>query len=452
MPTLIPTRFIPAMLRRLSIALLLASAASIGSAFAAPEPLDRIIVTVNDGLILQSDLDQALHEAQTQLRARGINPPPTDVLRPQVLERLILTRIQTQRAQQAGIRIDDRELNEVIANLARQNGMTQAEFAENVRRDGMDFLAVREQIREEVLMQRIRSREVDSRVTVTDQDIDTLLAAQGTAPDSEFHLQHILISVPEGASASARDQARARAEGLLQKLREGADFAQTAIANSDGQQALDGGDLGWRKGENLPSLFAQTVAKLAPGQISDVLEASGGFHILKLVEVRGGPERKTVEETHAQHILIKPSIVRSEDQARALIRDLYNRIVAGEDLEALAKEYSDDPGSKMSGGDLGFQPSGVFAPEFQVRIDALKPGELSTPFHSPFGWHIARVIERRTRDTTDEQRRNQARQAIGQRKSGEEFEIWLRRLRSEAYVEYTLPADAKAAADKSLMQ
>lgn len=425
-------------------ALLLALGAAQAPAHAA-EPLDRILVVVDDGVILQSELDRAMEDAQRQIRERGIAPPDQDALRAQVMERLILTRIQTQRAQQAGIRVDDRELNEVLTNIARQNGLSLAEFAEAVRKDGLDYLAVREQVRDEVTIQRLRAREVDNRVTVTDQDVDMLLSTQGADADVEYRLSHILVSVPEGANADARDAARKRAEDLLKRVRDGEDFAQVAIAHSDGQQALQGGDLDWRRGADLPQLFARTAAKLAPGEISDLIETSGGYHIIKLAEQRGGAERKTVNETHARHILIQTNAVRNDDQARLLARDLYNRLQAGEDFTKLAKEYSDDPGSKSGGGDLGFQPPGVFAPEFQVRIDQLQPGELSPPFRTQFGWHVAGVLERRTRDTTEETRRARARAAIGNRKAAEEYDIWLRRLRNEAYVEYRAPGDAAAA-------
>lgn len=426
-------------------ALLLGCSALLATASAtAAEPLDRILVVVNDGALLQSELDQAMDDARRQIKERGITAPPDAAVRAQVLERLILTRIQTQRAQQAGIRVDDRELNEVLSNVAKQNNMTLAEFADAVRKDGLDYLAVREQIRDDVTIQRLRAREVDSRVSVTDQDVDALLATQGSDSNAEFRMSHILISVPEGSSAETRDAARERANKLLQQINDGADFAELAIANSDGQQALKGGDLDWRRADDLPELFAREAARLTPGQVSSVIETSGGFHIIKLVATRGGEERKMVTESHARHILLQINAVRNDDQSRLLARDLYNRLEGGADFAALAKEYSDDPGSKNSGGDLGFQPPGVFAPEFQVRIDQLKPGELSAPFRTQFGWHVAGLIERRTRDATDETRRARARAAIGNRKAAEEYETWLRRLRNEAYVEYRDAADAAA--------
>jgi len=411
----------------------------------AAEVLDRIVVAVNDGVILQSELDRAMDDARRQISERGIAAPDDSALRGQVMERLILTRIQTQRAQQAGIRVDDRELNEVLTGIAQKNGLSLSEFATALRKDGMDFLAVREQVRDEVLVQRLRSKEVESRVAVTDQDVELFLQQQGSDDGSEYRLSHILLAVPEGAGAEVRDAARAKAADLAKRVKEGEDFAQLAIGHSDGQQALQGGDLDWRRAADLPGLFATTAAKLAPDQVSEVLETSSGFHLIKLVGKRGGLERKSVTETHARHILIQQNTLRTDEQARLTARDIYNRLQAGEDFAKLAKEYSDDPGSKNNGGDLGFQPPGVFVPEFQIRLDQLKPEEISPPFRTQFGWHIAGLIERRTRDTTEESRRGRARQAIGNRKAAEEYDLWLRRLREEAYIEYRMPADAEAA-------
>lgn len=415
----------------------------------AAEVLDRIVVAVNDGVILQSEIDRAMEDAQRQIKERGIKAPPDEALRGQVMERLILTRIQTQRASQAGIRIDDRELNEVLSGIAQKNGLSLSEFATELRKDGLDFLSVREQVRDEVLVQRLRSKEVESRVSVTDQDIDLLLQQLGGADNVEYRLSHILVAIPEGASSEVRTAAHDKAEGLLKRIKGGDDFGQLAIASSDGQQALQGGDLDWRKASDLPTLFATTAAKLKAGEISPLLETTGGFHIIKLVGQRGGDERKTVSETRARHILIQQNALRTDEQARQLARDLYDRLQAGEDFEKLAKEFSDDPGSKNSGGDLGFQPPGIFVPEFQIRLDQLKPGEISPPFRTQFGWHVASLTDRRTRDTTEETKRARARQAIGNRKAAEEYELWLRRLREEAYIEYRLPDDAAAAADKS---
>lgn len=403
----------------------------------AAQLLDRIVAVVNDGVVLQSELDIAMNTAQEQIKSRNLSAPPIDVLRQQVLERLIVTRIQTQRAGEMGIRVDDRELNEVLTNIAKQNGMTLAEFAQSIRQQGGDYLAVREQVRDEVLIQRLRAREVESRINVSEQDIAFELANQ-KEDDKEVRLGHILVAVPDGASADERDAARAKAEALRQRIIDGEDFAQVAIAQSDGQQALQGGDLGWRRLGDLPTLFSENARKLSEGEISPVLEATSGFHILMLNGLRGGEPRRIITETKAAHILLTPNAIRDEDTTRLQAREIHDRLQDGEDLADLARQYSDDPGSKNSGGELGWQPPGVFAPEFQIRIDQLQPGEISQPFRTQFGWHVAKVLDRRSRDVTEESQRARARQAIVNRRMSEEYDVWLRRLRDEAYVEYRL--------------
>lgn len=429
------------LLSRLSFAALLFSASF--AAAAAAQSIDRIIAVVNDNVILQSELEQAIHVAESEMKDRGITPPPVDAVRSQVLERLILMRLQTERAKEAGIKVDDRELNDVINNIAAQNKMSVSQFAASVKAEGLDFTSLREQVREQVLANRVRQKEVDARIVVTDQDIDQYLAANGNEDQTEYHLAHILVAIPDAATPEVREKAHAKADGVLKQLRAGGDFAQLAIANSDSPQALQGGDLGWRKNGTLPTVFANVVPKLAVGDVSNVIEASNGYNIIKLVEKRDAGERQTVQETQARHILLSPNAIRNEDATRAQAYELYERLKKGGDFAELAKKYSDDPGSKNSGGDLGWQPPGVFATEFQQQIDTLKPGEMSQPFHSQFGWHIARVEDRRTRDVTVEARRGRARQSIMQRKDAEEYEAWLRRLREEAYVEYRLGGDSK---------
>jgi peptidyl-prolyl cis-trans isomerase SurA len=422
------------------LALVAAAAAATGA------PIDRIIAVVNDSVVLQSELDRAMEMGKRQLAERKIPLPSDDILRTQVLERLILTRVQTERAQEAGIRVDDRELNEVLNTLAAQNKMSLSEFAAAVKKEGIDYLSLREQVRDEVTIQRLRAREVENRVLVTDQDVDLFLANQSRLDQTEYRVSHILVAVPDGAKSDARVKARQKAESLLKRLQKGEDFAQIAIASSDGQQALAGGDLDWRAGTALPELFANAVQKLKPGELSPVLENASGYHILKLVDVRGGDTRHNVTETHTQHILLTPNAIRDEEATKRQARDVYERLKKGEDMAALAKKLSDDTGSKNAGGDLGWQPAGVFAPEFEKALTALQPGQISAPFRTAFGWHVAKVIERRSRDATDETRRARARQAIQNRKSAEEYDMWLRRLRSEAYVEIRLKqGDAKAA-------
>jgi len=404
---------------------------------AEPQSIDAIIAVVNDGVILQSELEHGIAQAHHVIQERGMTSPPEGVLRSQVLERLVLLRLQTQRANEAGIKVDDGELNEVINNIAAQNKLTLPQFNEELKKEGMDYLGMREQIRDEMLIQRVRQKEVASRVLVTDQDINLYLSNQGgIADETEYHLAHILVAVPDGASPEVREKARAKATGLLKRLHDGEDFGSVAVANSDGQQALQGGDLDWRKSGNLPTIFATVVPKMHDNQISDLIEGANGFNIIKLLGTRIGGQQQTVTETHARHILVQPNPLRDENATRALAEELAQRLKKGEDWTTLAKKYSDDPGSKNGGGDLGWQAPGVFTPEFQVRVDELKPNEISEPFHTQFGWHVAEVLDRRTRDATEDSRRQRARQAISQRKEAEEYDSWLRRLREEAYIEY----------------
>ena len=437
---------LPKSLKVFAVMLAAGLGASAGSGTVqAAETIDRIIAVVNDGVILSSEMDRSLKLAEAQLRERNIGTPPPGVLETQVLERLIITRLQTQRAQDAGIRIDDRELNEVLTSVAAQNNLSLQQFVEVVKKDGLDYPSIREQIRDEVLTQRVRQKEVGSRVLVTDQDVDLALANASADDTTEYRLSHILVSVPDGATSEAREVARAKAAALLKRARDGEDFAQLAIANSDGQQALSGGDLDWRKASNLPTAFATAAPKLKVGDVADVIESGSGFNIIKLTDLRDAGEKAMVSETKSQHILLMNNKLRDEAATQAQIRELKERLDKGEDFATLAKKYSDDPGSKNAGGDLSWQAPGVFAPEFQAAIDALEPGQTSQPFRTQFGWHIARVNERRTRDATVEARRGRARQSIQARKEAEEYEAWIRRLREEAYVEYRMtPVDKSA--------
>lgn len=405
------------------------------------EVLDRIIVVVNDGVVLSSEVDDALLAAQRQIRDRGIDAPPAEALREQVLERLVLVRLQTQRAAEAGIRIDDRELNEVLAGIAQQNGMSLGDFARALRAEGINYLNVREQIRDEMLISRLRQTEVEPRVNVTGREVDQFLASQASGDDGEYRLSHLLVAIPDGATPDQRAAARKKIDELRQRIADGESFAQVAIAHSDAQQALEGGDLGWKKADDLPLLFLDTARKLQAGELSPVIDAASGFHLIQLNERRGGDPRQMVTETKTRHILLQANAIRDEEATRKQAQDLADRLADGADFEKLAKELSDDPGSKNSGGDLGWQPPGVFAPEFQIRIDQLQPGERSAPFRTQFGWHVAEVLDRRTRDKTEESKRARAAAAIRNRKAAEEYDLWLRRLRDEAYVEYRLKSD-----------
>lgn len=411
----------------------------------AAQVLDYIVAVVDEDVILASELDQATDAISAQIQASGNTPPPTDVLRDQVRERLIVQKLQTQRAQQRGIAISDEELNAALQNVAAQNNMDLREFARALRTQGMDYLQVRDQVREELTVNRLRGIEVESRVNVSDRELGDFLAMASRGDQStEYRIAQILVAVPEGSTEQTATAARAEAEQIKQALDDGGDFAQLAISRSDGQKALEGGDLGWRSAAGLPTIFAGTVSDLDVGAHSDVLESGSGLHIVKLLDKRGGEVTAMVTETRARHILIQPNAIRDDEASREEIQNLYQRLQSGEDLADLAKEHSDDPGSANQGGDLGWRAPGSFVPAFETKLGEMEVGQVSQPFRSQFGWHIIEVLDRRERDNGAEVQRAQAREAIRRRKVAEEYESWLRQLREEAYVELRAAPDAAA--------
>lgn len=422
--------------RHLSVwaALLLATALH---AQTTPVEIDRILAVVNDDIILQSELDDATRTIKQQLSQQGRPVPSDAVLQKQVLERLIVMRLQLQLANSTGIRVDDETLNRTVQNIAQQNGLSLSEFRDVLERDGFSFAKFREDVRNEITVNRLQQRQVTNRVTVTEQEVDNFLSNQNVqgSQNAKYHLAHILIPVPEAASPQKIQDARAKAQQVLDELQAGADFAQKAIAVSSGQQALEGGDLGWREAGEIPTLFADTVLKMKPGEISDVIRSPSGFHIVKLMEAQDS-ERHIITQTHARHILVRPTEVTSAADARTRLEQLKGRIETGEDFEALARSHSEDSGSAVKGGDLGWVNPGDMVPRFEEAMNQLQPGQVSEPFESQFGWHIVQVLERRKHDSTEEFKRAKARELIRQRKAEEELEVWLRRLRDEAYVEY----------------
>jgi len=402
-------------------------------------PLNQVVAVVNDGIIVSSELGAAIVEVEKQLQAKNTQIPSRDVLAKQVLERLVVEKLQLQIAERSGTSIDDNALNEEIRTLAKENGMTMTDFRAVLERDGYDYPAFREDLRKQLLIQQTRRQMVGSRIKVTDQEVDNLLDslnASGKA-DVEYHLAHILVSIPEAASPEQIASAESRANKLLERLRGGADFTSMAIAESDAQTALEGGDIGWRSIGQMPSLFVEPVKLMQAGQVSDLIRSSGGFHIVKLLEKRGD-ERHIMRQTLARHILLKPDVVNTDEDNLVRIQQLEIRLRGGEDFATLARANSQDTGSAAKGGDLGWLSPGDTVPDFETAMNALAPGEISAPVKTQFGWHLIQVQKFREHDSTEEFERNKARNLIRSRKYDEELFLWLRRLRDEAYVEYRL--------------
>jgi peptidyl-prolyl cis-trans isomerase SurA len=405
----------------------------------APVPLDRVIAVVNDEALTQYDLNEQKRSVLQQMGAQKVTPPPSDVLDKQLLERLITERALMQYAKETGIRVDDVQVERTIQRVAQENKMTPDQFRQAVEREGMSYAKYREDIRNEIALQRLREREVDSKITVSDAEVDNFLAtiAAQTGGETEYHLAHILVIVPELASPEQIDAKRRRAEEALKQIKAGADFAQVAAGYSDASDALKGGDLGWRAPARLPTVFAETVRTMKPGEVSGVLRSPTGFHIVKLVDQRSRNQPTVVEQTHARHILIKVNEITSENEAKIKIERIKDRLDSGAKFEDQAKLNSEDA-SASKGGDLGWISPGDTVPEFERAMDKLKPGEISGPVRTPFGWHLIQVLERRTQDITAERQREQARAAMRLRKSEEAFQEWVRQIRDRAYVELKL--------------
>lgn len=434
-------------------ALCLCALSLLGSAFvparAAVGNLDGILVVVDEELVLASELDEAVRQIELQFRSQGRSAPSREVLRKQVLERLILQRLQLQRARVAGLQVSEDDLRQALGTIAARNQMSVNEFAEAAAREGVDFRQFREQLRNDLLINKLRQREVESRVSISDQDVDIFLQSQeGQPAASEYNLSHILIATPDNATDEARATARRQAEEVLARARAGEDFSQLAVRYSNDDLALSGGELGWREAAALPSLFADVVPGMKKGEISQILASPNGFHVIRLNDLRGAGQVSVARENLARHILLMPNTVRNDIATQAAAETLKRELDEGADFAVLARKHSDDPGSANKGGDLGWQATGSFTPEFETELQAMQPGELRGPFRSQFGWHIVQLIDRRVRDDSTAQKRDRARAALYQRKLGEEYELWLRRLRDEAYVEYRL-ADRPGTAEAS---
>jgi peptidyl-prolyl cis-trans isomerase SurA len=421
-----------------SLATLIGVFCLLQSSYSAVE-LDRIITVINDDVVMKSELDEKVRTIKGQLKEQGTTLPPSSILEKQVLDRLILTKLQIQMAENTGIRVDDESLNRTISNIAAENKLSLAQFREILESDGYSYEKFREDIRHEILTSRLRQRQVDNRITVTDREIRNFMDNQEHQGEveTEYSLAHILISTPEGTSASEREGAKKIAEKVVKDLKNGGDFAQLAATYSDSDDALDGGKLGWRKAGQVPTLFAESVADMQKGDNSDLIRSSSGFHIIKLLDVRS-TEQVVVTQTNARHILIRPDELISEDDARSRLQQLLLRIKGGDEFDDLARGHSNDTVSAADGGSLGWVSPGDMVPEFEVAMNELAPGEVSSPFKTQFGIHIVQVLERREHDSTEDVKRAKAREAIRQRKLEEAHQNWLREMRDDAYVEYRL--------------
>jgi peptidyl-prolyl cis-trans isomerase SurA len=422
------------------VVLFAALCATLAPAAQAVVLVDRIVAVVNKEVITYSELNEAVGMAQRQLARQGTPAPERPVLERQMLERLILEKAQLQLARDTGIRIDELQLDRAVERIAQSNNMTLADFRRALESDGVSFDSWRNDVRQQMIMTRLREREVENRVQVSDTEVDLFLEQLKNHPDegAEYNLAHILVRVPEGASPERIREARSRAEKALAEAKSGAPFAQVAASYSDAPDALQGGALGWRSHERLPELFADALAHMSPGELSEPLRSPAGFHILKLIERRGAGAEAPVVQTRLRHILIRTNEAVSEADARRKLLELRKRIVdGGADFGELARAYSDD-GTATRGGELDWVYPGDTVPEFERAYQELKIGEVSQPVRTPFGYHLIQVLERRSSDVSPERRRLQARQALRERKSDEAYQEWLRQLRDQTYVELRL--------------
>ncbi len=407
------------------------------SGWAGAADLDRIVAVVDEDIVMLSELDEQADRVRSALRQQGTELPPTTVLERQVLERLVLEKIQIQKAGEAGIKVSEKDLNRAVGDIAKRNKLEMPEFEKIIESEGITFSRFREQIGQQILIAKLRNEEVENRVKVSDQEIENFLRNQsaGSETELEYRLSHILISIPTGASEAELKAVRDKADNALRKIDAGEDFGDIALSVSDGQQALERGDLGWRKGAEVPSLFADAVSTMKIGDNSGIITSPNGYHIVKLVDKRDG-EKIMVEQHKARHILIKPNALVSANQAQERLRQLKSRIENGADFAQLARTNSDDRGSALKGGELGWVSKGQMVPEFEEVMNESEMGVISAPFRTEFGFHILQVTDAREYDGTVEVKRAAARRAIREQKVQERQQTWLRSLRDEAYVEY----------------
>ncbi|MGH8142320.1 MAG: peptidylprolyl isomerase [Steroidobacteraceae bacterium] len=410
-----------------------------------PQPqgqlLDRIVAIVNDGVVLQSDLDAMTRQVTGQLRAQNVALPSAKALRSQVLDQLVLDEIEQQRADRGGIKVSDQQLNDAIANIAKQQGVAFEDLPARLAQDGIDYASYREQLRHEIAREMLQQRDVLERIVITPRELDQYIANQQNTVSAlyEYNASDILIPIAQDASPEQLAQASKQAKDIDQRALNGEDFGKLAVTYSQAETALQGGSLGWRKGTELPTFLADVIVHLKPGQVSDVIRSSSGFHIVKLIAKRdaGGPQ--IVQQVHLRHILIKPTELQDDATVRQKLEQMRTQILAGkEDFAVLAKTNSQDPGSAVNGGDLGWAALGTYVPEFAAAVDQLQDGQISQPFHTQFGWHIVQLLGRRDFDNSKDAVRERAYEALRDSRMQEATELWLQQIRDAAYVKLQL--------------
>ena len=403
------------------------------------ELLDRVIAVVDSGVIMETQLNARVEEVLKRLNTNNAELPPLDLLEEQVLERLIIEEIQMQIAERAGIKISDSELNQTLSRIASQNNLSLEEFRIAIEQEGDSYKAFRATIKKELIIQRVQRGKVGSRVDISEQEIENFINSEEGRSElaEQYQVQHILVSVKSGLNENEINAIKEKAQDILNRLGEGESFEKLAATYSAGQKALEGGFLGWRTSAELPTLFAETVSFLQVGETSDLIRSGAGFHILRLNDKRGNTV-KFMDQTLSRHILVQPSEIRTENQAELLIKDIHRRLLEGEDFKQLARQYSEDPGSKMDGGNLGWANPGDYDPAFEKTLNATQIGEISEPVQSSFGWHIIEVLDRRNEDVSQDEQKNRAYQIIYERKFEQELESTLIELREEAYVDIKL--------------
>ncbi|MEZ5529290.1 MAG: peptidylprolyl isomerase [Porticoccaceae bacterium] len=403
-------------------------------------PLDHVVAVVNDDVVMASELEERVKEVYMRLQENGTEIPPQNVLVPQVLERLILEQLQLARGPRAGVRISDEEVNQAMERMAQKQGVSKEQMIEYAHQSGVSLGRLREQLRNEMIIKRVQDALVNRRINISEQEIDNFLKSEEgqkmASPD--VNLGHIILPLSAGAPKDEVAQVEDKARELYEQLQAGADFRSLAIANSSGQYALQGGDLGWRKTAQLPSIFITAVEKLSPGEVSVPIRSDAGYHLLKLYERRGGGGERIVLQHHARHILIKPNEIRAEEETKAMLEGIRSDILNGVDFAELAKENSEDIGTAMAGGDLGWSLPGQFVPEFEEVMNNVELNQISEPFRSQFGWHIMQVTERRQQDFSEDLRRRGAENVLRHRKFEEELQIWMQEIRDEAFVDIKL--------------